>query len=88
MQNLGELPEQQQGNMAMLAEVRADLATTAAALDRAYQQRTYLESMLSQYRKLPAEAVATSGAVTTSLVLTPEANLAQLRRQKADLLAS
>jgi uncharacterized protein involved in exopolysaccharide biosynthesis len=55
MQNLGELPEQQQGNLAILGGLQAQLQSTMNSLTRAQQQREYLES-LSGSRALMVES--------------------------------
>ncbi len=51
MQHLGELPEQQPGNLAIMAGLQSQLQSTMASLSRAEEQRQYLES-LSEYRTL------------------------------------
>ncbi len=51
MQHLGELPEQQAGNLAIMAGLQSQLQNTMASLSRAEEQREYLES-LSEYRSL------------------------------------
>jgi succinoglycan biosynthesis transport protein ExoP len=51
MQHLGELPEQQAGNLAIMAGLQAQLQSTMASLSRAAEQREYLEA-LSEYRTL------------------------------------
>jgi polysaccharide biosynthesis transport protein len=51
MEHLGELPEQQAGNLAILGGLQAQLQNTMASLSRAGEQREYLES-LSEYRSL------------------------------------
>jgi succinoglycan biosynthesis transport protein ExoP len=55
MQNLGELPEQQQGNLAILGGLQAQLQNTMSSLSRAQEQREYLQS-LSGYRALMVES--------------------------------
>lgn len=55
MKHLGELPEQQQGNLAILNGFQAQLQNTALSLNRAQEQRQYLES-LSSYRALMAQS--------------------------------
>ena len=47
MHNLNELPEQQQANLGTLTDLRIQLQTTAASLNRAQLQRTSLESTIS-----------------------------------------
>ena len=47
--NLGELPEQQQANLASLTDFRIQLQNTTANLSRAQQQRASLEASISGY---------------------------------------
>jgi succinoglycan biosynthesis transport protein ExoP len=54
MQNLGELPEQQPGNLAILSGLQSQLQNTMSGLSRAQEQREYLKS-LSGYRALTIE---------------------------------
>ena len=54
MQNLGELPEQQSGNLAILGGLQSQLQSTMSSLSRAQEQREYLQS-LSGYRALMVE---------------------------------
>jgi polysaccharide biosynthesis transport protein len=49
MEHLGELPEQQPGNLAIMAGLQGQLQNTMASLSRAEEQRQFLES-LSEYR--------------------------------------
>ena len=49
MQHLGELPEQQAGNLAIMAGLQSQLQNTMASRSRAEEQRQYLQS-LSEYR--------------------------------------
>ena len=58
MQHLGELPEQQTGNVAILAGLQSQLQNTMASLNRAREQRGYLES-LSEYRILAIQGELT-----------------------------
>lgn len=51
MQYLGELPEQQAGNLAIIAGLQSQLQSTTASLGRAREQREYLGS-LSDYRSI------------------------------------
>jgi succinoglycan biosynthesis transport protein ExoP len=51
MQHLGELPEQQAGNLAIMAGLQAQLQSTMSSLSRAGEQRQYMEA-LSEYRAL------------------------------------
>ncbi|MEZ5402648.1 MAG: hypothetical protein R2729_23435 [Bryobacteraceae bacterium] len=52
--HLGELPEQQQSNLQLLSSLEAQLHASTAALDRAEQQRAYLESMRAQQEAFAA----------------------------------
>ncbi len=58
MQHLGELPEQQQGNLGILSAAQAELQSTTASMDRAQQQRVYLESLLNAYQRLADQRLA------------------------------
>jgi len=87
MRYLGELPEQQQGNLAILAGLHAQLQNTMATLGRAREQQVYLQSLLSQYDNLPAAAVAVPGTAPASPNETIKAELIRLRNEKANLLA-
>ncbi len=60
--HLGELPEQQQGNLAILAGLQTQLQNTAAAISRAEQQRVYLESLLRGFETMSASAAASAPA--------------------------
>lgn len=87
MRHLGELPEQQQGNLQILAELNIQLQTASAALSRAREQQVYLESLIPQYQSLTAAGVATPGTVGASPTETIKAELTRLRNERADLLA-
>ena len=92
-QYLGELPEQQQGYLAILSGAQLQLQNLGASLDRAQQQRVYLNSLLSSYRRVASRAAASpapaapdgSGRPVTALRLA-EAELARLRTEQASLL--
>ena len=87
MTYLGELPEQQAGNLAILNGYHQQLQNTEAALGRAREQQVYLQSLLSQYKDLAAAGVTVSGLPTASPTDTIKAELARLQNQKADLLS-
>ena len=61
MQHLGELPEQQTGNLAILTGLETQLQNTMAGLSRAQQQKVYLESLLSGYRGLAGRGASLPG---------------------------
>ncbi len=54
MENLGALPEQQQGNVAILGGLQAQLQNTMSSLSRAQEQRGYLQSLI-EYRVVAIE---------------------------------
>jgi polysaccharide chain length determinant protein (PEP-CTERM system associated) len=90
---LGELPEQQQGNLAILGGAQLQLQNISASLNRAQQQRVYLESLISGYRRLLSRGNTVPGEsphLEASRVVTPyqsaQEKLAQLQAQKAHLL--
>jgi len=92
--NLGELPEQQQGNLAILGGAQLQLQNISTNLNRAQQQRVYLESLINGYRRLLVRASATTGhdpnRPETSRPVTPyqiaKDKLVQLQVQRAKLL--
>jgi succinoglycan biosynthesis transport protein ExoP len=55
MQHLGELPEQEAGNLAILSGLQTQLQNTVAGLNRAREQREALAS-LGEYRALTIES--------------------------------
>jgi polysaccharide chain length determinant protein (PEP-CTERM system associated) len=61
MQHMGELPEQQAGNLGILSGLQSQLQSTMAGLSRAEEQRVYLESLLNAYRQ--SAAASEGGAV-------------------------
>jgi polysaccharide biosynthesis transport protein len=89
MKNLGDLPEQQEGNLGILNGFQMELQNTQTSLSRAREQRVYMESLLTQYQDLAASGVATPGV--SGVVADPtqaiKARLIELRSQRADLLA-
>ena len=96
MQYLGSLPEQQQGNLAILSSFQSQLQNAEESLNRARQQKVYLQSMLDGYRRLASQAasMATVPAVSqVNGVVIPaanpleavRANLARLQAKEAEL---
>ncbi len=89
MSNLGELPEQQQGNLQILNGLQMQLQTTNAALARANEQQAYLQSLLAQYQNLTA---ATGSSSPTSTGLSPletaRAELNHLQTERTTLLGT
>jgi polysaccharide chain length determinant protein (PEP-CTERM system associated) len=51
-QNLGELPEQSQNNVQILATLQSRLQAAEEAVDEANQQDQYLQSLLAQYQAM------------------------------------
>jgi succinoglycan biosynthesis transport protein ExoP len=87
MQYLGELPEQQQGNLAILGGLHSELQNTMATLARAREQQVYLQSLLSQYENMSPAATLGPAAVAADPQQAIKAELVQLRSKKADLLS-
>jgi polysaccharide biosynthesis transport protein len=87
MRYLGQLPEQQQGNLAILTGLHSQLENTMASINRARQQQVYLQSLLSQYQNMAAAGIAAPGAAGVSPAESIKAELGRLRNERADLLA-
>jgi succinoglycan biosynthesis transport protein ExoP len=95
MQYLGSLPEQQQGNLAILASVQSQLQSTQDSLDRARQQKVYLQSMMDGYRRLASQAAsleamggvgpAITAAEPDGTASAARANVMRLRAREAEL---
>lgn len=62
-QYLGELPEQLQGNLAIFNSAQSQLQNLDNSLDRAQQQRVYLQSLLSGYQRLAARNAQIPGVL-------------------------
>lgn len=91
MQNLGELPEQQQGNLQILSGLQMQLENTTAALGRANEQKVFLQSLLNQYQTEALDTGSLPGTpatTATSPLETAKAHLADLESQRASLLGS
>jgi len=54
-QHVGELPDQLQSNVQILSGVQSQLEGTQRALDRAQQQKLYLESIVQQYESVQTD---------------------------------
>ena len=61
MKNLGELPEQQSGNLAVLSGLQAQLQSTSASLSHAREQRVYLESLYNGNESLASSLAGAKG---------------------------
>lgn len=82
----GELPAQMTGNVQILSGLQSQMMAEMGALDRAKQQNTYLESLLTQYRSARATS-ETQGKAPIGGLSTVDADLQRLRAQLADLSA-
>jgi polysaccharide chain length determinant protein (PEP-CTERM system associated) len=94
MQHLGELPEQQQGNLGILTSLQAQLQTTMASMSRAREQRVYLETLLSGYQSMRSRNIpiqVTSTGVEVSREANPgdvaQAVVVRLQAERAALLS-
>jgi len=89
MRNLGELPEQEQGNLRILAGLHDQLQDTMARMSRAQERRVYLESLIGGYRDLARRGVPVPGTPAAGRMLSPleaaEADLARLQSEKTAL---
>jgi polysaccharide biosynthesis transport protein len=88
MENLGELPEQQPGNLQILSGLEMQLENTTTGLERANEQRVFLQSLLAQYQTVETDAGPLPGTSSTSPEETAKARLADLESQRAALLGS
>jgi polysaccharide chain length determinant protein (PEP-CTERM system associated) len=78
---LGQLPEQLQSNVQILAGLQGQLQAATEALDHARQQKLYLESLLQQNRALRSANAESATASPSSL----DDELDKLKAQYADL---
>jgi len=78
---LGQLPEQKESNMQILSSLQSRLQSANDALNRAQQQKLYLESLSQQYKSL--EASLNRG--DTSTLESPAAIDKELERLRAQL---
>jgi polysaccharide biosynthesis transport protein len=86
MQYLGELPEQQEGNLAILSGLHMQLQNTMGEISRAQEQHVYLTSLLDQYKSLSAATGAAPGAATPSPLMSAQQDLDKLKSRRAALL--
>jgi succinoglycan biosynthesis transport protein ExoP len=85
MQFIGELPEQQQGNLQILSSLEAQLYAGESALQRAEQQKAYLEAMKSEYQALSELRIADDGSVIASVKAETNPSLRQIETSLLDL---
>jgi polysaccharide chain length determinant protein (PEP-CTERM system associated) len=90
MQYLGQLPEQQQGNLGILASLQAQLNSVMTSRGQAQQQKLILESLLSEYeaRSRRPAAVRSSTGETVSPAQLAERELARLQAERHNLLTT
>lgn len=79
----GELPTQQASNLQILAGLQSQLQNEQDSLNTAQQQRVYLQSLIEQYRDLPAPSQAAGTA--PGPLATIDTQIAKLKAQLADL---
>ncbi len=84
-QNLGQLPSQLQTNVQILSGLQAQLQGVNEAINRAQQQKLYLQSLLDQYRAAQA-ATETGGSSSTPEALDKELDHLQLQLADAKAL--
>lgn len=97
LQHVGELPEQQPGNLGILQGLQNQLQATTNGLSRAEEQRVYLESLLNTYQRQAAAVTAAegmgaaSGAQPAGRPLTPletaQAELSRLQASRSGMVA-
>ena len=87
MEHLGELPQEQQGNLQVLSGLQMQLENTQNALGRARQQQVYLESLLAQYRSLGAKPGPEPNVTGPNRLASVEKQLTDLRAKRAELVA-
>ena len=87
MRYLGELPEEQQGNLGILTGLQTQLQNTETGLNRAREQRSYLESLIAQYHRMAAVGGSLPGPSGLSPVEAAQQELARLRSERAELVS-
>jgi polysaccharide biosynthesis transport protein len=80
---LGELPQQEQSNLQILSELQAQLSAASTALDRAQQEKAYLESTKTQFQEL--ESSQDRGDAKVDASADPDSRLRVLRAKLAEL---
>jgi len=84
-QNLGELPEQLQSNVQILTGLQGRLQGATDTMNRAEQQRVYLESLLAQYKSVARQAASPDVSITPAAV---DQQLEKLHQQLTELQAN
>ncbi len=83
-QYVGKLPGQEEGNLNMLNSLDTQLTATTQGLERMQQDRTLVDSMLSQATR---DAAVTAPEMQREAPVAQQAELQQLLSQEADLTA-
>ena len=83
---LGELPEQLQGNVQILAGLQSRIQSATEGLNQAEQQKLYLDSLLSQYKALRGGS-SEGDPATAASVPALDRQLEKMRSQVNDLSA-
>ncbi|HKS81021.1 MAG TPA: hypothetical protein VJR23_05905 [Candidatus Acidoferrales bacterium] len=84
-QYLSELPESREGNMQELSVLQGRLQSTNDSLDKAEQQKLYLETQEAQYKPLEQALSEGKDVSTSALIAAIDKDLGQLQGQLADL---
>jgi succinoglycan biosynthesis transport protein ExoP len=84
---IGELPEQEHSMLQMLGSLEAQLDANTSAIERAEQQRIYLESMQSEYQAMHKALGSGDGNLPGSPIAVADAVIRDLRKQLTDLQA-
>ncbi len=92
LQNLGELPEQQNGNLAVLTGLQAQLQNIQSGSARAQEQRVYLQSLLNGYQGLTARGIPVTSSAggaqnANNPIAAAQNELALLKATKSTLLS-
>ncbi|MFZ3340867.1 MAG: hypothetical protein WA609_18470 [Terriglobales bacterium] len=82
-QHVGEMPAQQQSNLAILSGLQSQLQNAEDALNTASQQRIYLQTLIDQYRTMQG-TVSSGGDAPDSLPVIDK-ELERLKTQLAEL---
>src|SRR5882672_2848155 len=84
---IGELPEQKQTMLQTLGSLQSQLDANTAAIERAEQQRIYLESMRSEYQAMQESHGSADGNGLPSPIAVADAAIRDLQKQLTDLEA-
>jgi succinoglycan biosynthesis transport protein ExoP len=84
---IGELPEQEQSMLQMLGSLQSQLDANTATIERAEQQRIYLESMRSEYQAMQESLGSTDGNAAASPIAVADVAIRDLQKQLTDLEA-